>query len=347
MEPISLFRCIPPNFIMDPLIVTVSNRTPASVLSDGVSHKSCANRPIRRPLVTILLATFNGALWLDEQLQSIVCQTGVDVSVVASDDSSTDATMQRLADWSTRVRLQVLPQPVRRFGSAHRNFLRLICDAPLGNAEYVALADQDDIWLDGKLERAVQCLRDLGSDAYSSNVTAFWPDGRRLLINKSQPQCAHDFLFGSPGPGCTFVMPRQVFDQMREWVRVGFDQMQGIWVHDWLIYAYVRGHGLSWHIDNWPSLLYRQHGNNEIGVNSGWRATLRRWRHLRSGKYRRDILAIAEAVGDISPLVSAVRRLALADRLWLIVRVRHFRRRSLECLVLAFFFLLMPGDRNA
>lgn len=299
------------------------------------------------PTITVLLATFNGQRWLDEQLQSIFGQRAVSVSVVVSDDASTDGTLECLADWSIRERILLLPGQSTRFGSAHRNFLRLIRDAPLGDAEYVALADQDDVWLPGKLARAVHCLRTLPADAYSSDVTAFWPDGRRRLISKSQSQRNHDYLFGSPGPGCTFVMPRAAFDTMRSWVTAEYSRMQNIWVHDWLIYAYIRGRGMRWHIDDQPNMLYRQHGHNEIGANQGWHAALARLRHVRSGAYRRDILAIADVVGIQSKPVDAVRRLTVKDRLWLITHARQLRRRLSEALMLLVLIVCMPREADA
>lgn len=297
---------------------------------------------VATPKVRVLLATYNGVRWLDEQLRSIFEQTGVDLSVVVSDDSSTDETAQCLAGWAAHSRLLALPNTGRRFGSAHRNFLRLILEAPLGDADFVALADQDDVWLPAKLQRAVHCLHELPADAYSSDVIAFWPDGRRQLIRKSHAQRRHDYLFGSPGPGCTFVLPRAVFDRLRAWVSANHDKLQAIWVHDWLIYAYVRGQGLRWHIDTVPNMLYRQHGNNEIGVNAGWRAAYRRWSHVRSGSYRADILAIADSIADTSRPVDAIRRLNWADRLWLIQHVMDFRRRTSESLALAVMLFCMP-----
>lgn len=305
-------------------------------------HGAGAAAPL--PIVCVLLATYNGANWIDTQLRSIFEQTGVDVRVAVSDDQSTDATLALVGAWAERAAVTLLPPSAARFGSAHRNFLRLIRDASLGDSAFVALADQDDVWLSHKLARAVHCLRSLDAGGYSSDVTAFWPDGRRRLIRKSQPQRTDDHLFGSPGPGCTFVMPREAFDRMRAWVRENFDRMQDIWVHDWLIYGYVRGNGLRWHIDDRPNMLYRQHSNNEIGVNAGWRAALRRLRHVRSGAYRRDILDIAAVVGRPSRAVDAVRRLRLVDRLWLIARVRRFRRRLFDCFVLAFFIAVMPHE---
>ena len=298
----------------------------------------------RLPSTCILLATYNGGKWLDEQLRSILEQSGVKVFVIVSDDRSTDSTTTIVRSWSEHAPLILMPGATERFGSAHRNFLRLIREAPLGDAEYVALADQDDIWLPDKLARAVHCLRALPADAYSSDVTAFWSDGRRRLIRKSQPQRSHDYLFGSPGPGCTFVMPRAVFDRMRGWVAAEFDHMQGIWVHDWLIYAYVRAQGLRWHIDDQPNMLYRQHGRNEIGANRGLKAAMARWRHVRTGAYRRDILAIADVIGDHSKVIAAVRRLSPIDRLWLVAQVRSMRRRLSESLILAALILFMPRE---
>lgn len=155
------------------------------------------------PKVRVLLATFNGDRWLGEQIRSLDAQTGVELSVVASDDSSTDGTVALLeAEAALRGdRFAVLPRSATRFGNAHRNFMRLIRDTPLDDVDYFALCDQDDIWLPEKLRRAVDMLRSSGADAYGANVTAFWPDGRRKLLVKSQPQRRYDHLFESSGPG--------------------------------------------------------------------------------------------------------------------------------------------------
>jgi len=294
------------------------------------------------PKVRVLLATYNGAQWLDEQLHSMFAQEGVKVSVVASDDSSTDSTLVKLRAWAGLNNLMLLPPVTERFGSAHRNFLRLIRDAELGDSEYFALSDQDDIWLPSKLARGIDCLLSQSVQGFSCNVTAFWPDGSRQLIDKAQPQRRYDYLFGSPGPGCSFVFPRYVFVQIQQWVTQKFDQIQDIWVHDWLLYAFVRSRGMRWHIDDQPHMLYRQHGSNEIGANTGWRAAGKRLRHVRSGAYRRDILAVADSVGETSKVVTAMRRLTPLDRLRLILLARSFRRRLSECVILAFFIVVMP-----
>jgi rhamnosyltransferase len=294
--------------------------------------------------VRVLLATYNGAKWLDEQIDSLIKQQGVRVSIVSSDDSSSDASVKILLNWAKNHPVVVLPQSLNRFGCAHRNFLRLIRDTELGDADYFALSDQDDIWLPGKLWRGIVCLISQDAQGYSSNVTAFWPDGSIKKIDKAHPQQPLDYLFSAPGPGCTFVLTRSMFIRLQAFVSESFDQLQSIWVHDWLIYAFVRAQGGKWHIDPQSNMLYRQHGNNEIGVNYGWRAALSRWKRVRSGAYRRDILAIADSVGESDYIVEALRRFRFIDRLSLILNVRHFRRRYTECVYLAFLFLIMPSS---
>ena len=140
------------------------------------------------PLVCVLLTTHNSARWLAEQIDSITAQQDVRVRIVASDDASTDQTPSLLTAWSLSRHLHVLDALPAPLGRAHLNFLRLIRDAPIESAEYVALSDHDDIWLPDKLARAVHRLLATGAAAYSGNVIAFWPDGRRRLIDKAQPQ---------------------------------------------------------------------------------------------------------------------------------------------------------------
>lgn len=296
-------------------------------VTDAVAAPGISMSRSTPPVVAVLLASHNGALWLEEQLQSIVGQVGVGTMLTVSDDASTDGTLQILSRWQGRLSLQVLPPSSTPMGSANRNFLRLIRDAPVADAGYVALADQDDIWKPAKLSRAVEAIEGMALDAYSSNVLAFWADGRRRVLWKSQAARRFDHLFESAGPGCTFVLRRAAFDRLRDWVTRHFHSLQEIKVHDWLIYALARSRDWNWYIDPWPSVLYRQHAHNEIGANVGARAAIRRLRHSRDGTYRSDVLAVARAVGDTSWVVEAMSRNAFADRLRLMMNVRQLRRR--------------------
>ena len=293
------------------------------------------------PSVRVLLATFNGDRWLAEQLASLSTQVGVRVSVVASDDSSTDGTVAMLEAAARPGSFVVLPPSAMRFGNAQRNFMRLIRDTPLQDVDHVALADQDDIWLPQKLARAVEVLRATGADAYGCNAIAFWPDGRRKALVKSQPQRRDDHLFESAGPGCSFVFTRAAFVELQDWVRANFDALQAIKVHDWLLYAFVRERGRRWVIDDAFTILYRQHERNEAGANTGWRAARVRLRNLFDGRFRVDALAIGAIVGARNEVLARLQRFSLADRLWLALHAREFRRAFRDAVALAAMFLVM------
>ncbi|MEL4181424.1 glycosyltransferase [Roseateles sp. PN1] len=295
------------------------------------------------PTCAVLLASYNGEHWLPEQLFSLNAQRGVDLRVIVSDDQSSDGTTRVLLEHASTLPLSILPAQAERFGSANRNFLRLVRDADIGNAEFVALADQDDIWHSDKLSRAIERLREDGAAAYSSDVEAFWPDGRKRIIKKSHAQKQFDHLFGSPGPGCTFVFTRALFLEIREWVTANFSTLSSLWVHDWILYAYARAHGHRWIIDGVPTMRYRQHQSNEIGVNFGLKAIQRRLAVVKEGRYRHDIVIIAELTGANPVCARALRRLSWLDRLWLIGHASQFRRSLPEVLALRLIFVLMPA----
>ncbi len=289
----------------------------------------------------VLLATRNGERWLSEQLHSIYDQVGVSVRVFANDDQSTDGTRAVLEQWAASRGLEQMPGSGQRLGSANRNFLRMIRDADIGAADYVALADQDDVWNADKLAHAIGRLEAAGADAYSSNVEAFWPDGRTRIVRKSHPQKAWDQLFSSPGPGCTFVFRRSTFLDLRSWVLQNFEALSNLWVHDWILYAYVRNSGRRWLIDDYVSLRYRQHGGNDIGANIGLSALARRLARMRSGVYRNDVLSLSRLVGAPPGLLQALERMNLRDRLWLLCHAYQFRRSLKEVVAMVFLIFLM------
>ena len=291
------------------------------------------------PLVAVLIATYNGESWLQQQVDTILAQEGVRVHIVASDDSSTDATPEILNRYAAHRPLVCLPRASARMGNANRNFLRLVSEAPLCDAQFVAFADQDDLWHAEKLARAIAELARTDAHAYSSNVTAFWPDGRTQILVKSQPQRRHDHLFESAGPGCTFVFTREAFERLRSWVRADYVRLRESPVHDWLIYAFARVRGWRWHIDDASLMDYRQHDLNEVGANIGLRAARRRLGLLRDGRFRRNAIQIASLIEDTSWVSHSLRRLTPLDRLRLALAFRSLRRRWRDALLMIFFLV--------
>ena len=223
-----------------------------------------------QPKIAVLLAAYNGMLYLPEQIDSILVQAGAVVTVYVSVDASSDGTEAWL-DRQTEDRVVVLTHN-RHFGSAARNFFRILHEVDFSEFDFIGFADQDDIWLPNKLAQACEILRHSGADAYSSNVMAFWPNGKRKLITKSQHQRELDYLFESAGPGCTFLMSPWLVSRVREQLLDANSPAKNVALHDWLTYAICRAHGRFWVIDDKPSVKYRQHGSNVVGANVGFKA---------------------------------------------------------------------------
>ncbi len=299
-------------------------KLPATVTSTGAV-----------PKIAVLLAAYNGMAWLEQQVHSILAQQGVQVALFISVDASTDGTRDwALALSQSQNAITLLPD-AGRLGSAGANFLHLLCQVECAGFDAVAFADQDDIWLPDKLQRAWQRIASGQCAAYSSNVLAFWDDGRRQLIDKAQPQKALDYFFEAAGPGCTYVLSAAAMAHLQPWVRAHAhtSALHEVALHDWLVYAYCRAQGLPWFIDPVPSMYYRQHASNHVGVNAGWSAYRKRWVLLRSRWFRRQVLAIAR-------LVAPQQEARLAQRWFLIRHFNQLRRRRRDAWLLLGLLLL-------
>ena len=244
------------------------------------------------PHFAVALAAFNGVLWLDEQLDSILAQEGVQVRIFVSVDPSDDGTEKLIEKRACQdKRIVLLPQS-DRFGNAARNFYRLLRDIDLSDYDYLALADQDDIWLPDKLFRAATLIRHGDYAAYSSNVTAFWLDGRQKVIDKSQRMLKYDFFFEAAGPGASYVFTAQLAQVMQKFIILHEKEVDKVSLHDWLFYAFARSRGYHWTIDSRPGLMYRQHAANHLGANAGFNAFKKRLNRISSGWYRNEMLKI-------------------------------------------------------
>lgn len=301
------------------------------------------------PAIAVCLAAFNGTRWLPEQLNSILGQTGVSVTVLVSIDRSTDETEAWFDQCALADSRVVLLPHGEKFGGASRNFFRIMREVDFSRFDYVSLADQDDIWLPDKLLRAHEMLLSTGADAYSSNVIAFWPNGRKVLIEKSQKQVQWDFLFEAAGPGCTYVMRRELACAIQDLLQNRWDDMQQVGLHDWFSYAFARANGYRWVIDDFAGMLYRQHEKNQVGVNLGWQASLHRARKIFSGWGLAQSALIAELVGlGDDPFVKRWSGGSRAGLLWLALHAWQCRRRLRDKIIFALscMALCVVGNRR-
>lgn len=211
------------------------------------------------PLVSIALITYNGARFLRQQLDSIINQSYTNVEIIAVDDGSTDSTVQLLEEYGVAYGIHLYKNG-STLGHV-KNFERAVS---LCSGDYIAPADQDDIWMPQKIEKLVKGIQDYHlacSDAilidekgvpFSTSAMAFSnfaPASGKAFIR---------FLFSTFVIGCSMLMSKEL-------VKQALPIPEGERYHDWwmaLIASTMKG---IVYLDE-PLFMYRQHHFNTIGM---------------------------------------------------------------------------------
>jgi len=289
--------------------------------------------------IAVLLAAYNGDKYLQEQINSILEQRAGNLTIYISLDRSADSSLAVLQDFVDANDNVKLLDYGDRFGSAGQNFFHLINTVNVEEFDYIAFADQDDIWPETKLSKAIEKLQQY--DCYSANVTAFWEDRREVLIDKAQPQREWDFLFEAAGPGCTYVFKREVAIKFKSWLLERYEKIgEDITLHDWLLYAFARSHGYRWFIDPESMMYYRQHANNQVGTNNSFAAANRRLKLIKSKWYRNQSTKIAEHLElQHLPVFKYGLSKGYLGNLYLLCHINKIRRRLRDRVALSFVLL--------
>lgn len=214
--------------------------------------------------VSIALATYNGARFLEEQLRSLAAQSLRPCELVVSDDGSSDSTLAVV-----RAFAEVAPFPVVVLEGGGRlgyrlNFRRA---AQACTGDLIAFCDQDDIWRADKLEVMAKCFDDPDVLLAYHNATVFGDAGTRPLHRAAEEHA--DLSEGRPfkavnGLLQTFRADLRRFDPL--WDQ-SIDQNEGnvILAHDQWYFLLAQLLGKVAFVDQ-PLLDYRQHGSNTYGV---------------------------------------------------------------------------------
>ena len=251
--------------------------------------------------VTILMATFNGAAFLQAQLDSFQAQSHRNWSLLVSDDGSRDETLTILRAFQNENperRIQVLKGPQQGFA---QNFLSLLRAA--GQTPYAAFADQDDVWLPQKLQRAIYSLSDTpGPMLYGGRSVIVDADlneiGRSPIFRR--PPSLSNALVQNIAGGNTMMLNRAALDILQP----ASLRANRIVAHDWWTYQMVMAIGGAVVLDSVPTVLYRQHANNCVGSNITWADRLRRFTTLWSGEFRGWREAQLDALEGVSDRLS-------------------------------------------
>jgi rhamnosyltransferase len=285
------------------------------------------------PRVAVLLAAYNGVEWIEEQVDTVLSQKNININIFISVDLSDDNTFDlcsRLEEGNNLIK--VLPYG-EYFGGAAKNFYRLIRDINFKDFDYISFSDQDDLWLPNKLSRAVNILQDDCIEAYSSDVIAFWSDGRERLVKKSYPQKKFDHYFESPGAGCTYLFKKKSAELLKIFIIKNWESVNNIESHDWFFYAFFRSRNMNWCIDNKALMLYRQHEKNQVGSNFGFSAYLKRISMVKSGWYYSEVNKILKLVDKCDGENFKL------DTWFLVKNIYQLRRRNRDVIILLFVII--------
>lgn len=232
----------------------------------------------KKNTILILMGTFNGGKFLQEQLASFVGQTDKGWDLLVSDDGSSDNTIDILADFKTEVEGQhgvtIVTGP--KLGCAS-NFLSLLQRVPEGT-NLIAFSDQDDVWLPDKLEKArvaTEAASDEGQPVLYSAGSLICNERLEGATPSAVFKCSPSFgnaLVQSIGGGNTMMMNGSAISLLKASAKEAGDVV----VHDWWVYQVITGCGGHVIRENSPVLYYRQHDNNAIGANSSIRGKLSR-----------------------------------------------------------------------
>jgi len=219
--------------------------------------------------VIVLMSAYNGEKFIREQLESIRCQKNITVTLLIRDDGSSDSTEHIISDY------------VKTFPDFHIEFIRgdnigyvksfteLIRIALIRYPKYnyFAFCDHDDIWLDDKLDRAIGLLEQ-SNHREINNIPIMYCSNAQLVdaeLNPigmffkippsiSKPKC----LIQNIVIGCTAVFNRKAAILFVE------RHIPNITVHDQFLYIICTLLGKTIY-DHEAHILYRQHGNNQVG----------------------------------------------------------------------------------
>jgi len=263
----------------------------------------------------ILMATFNGAQDLPDQLDSFR-QQSVPWRLLVSDDGSQDATPEILAQFATQNptrSVTLLPGPGR---GCTVNFLSLLRAAPSDSA-FIALADQDDVWLPDKLARARAALATEGATGGAQRPALYcsqvWVcneklEHRRLSRRTVRPPSFANALVENIAGGNTIMLNNAALRLAQAQAHTA----EGVFAHDWWLYLLISGVGGRVIYDPEPSMLYRQHAGNLIGAGSGWSQPLRVLAGDFADRVGRNITALEAVTAELTPdnraILEQVRR---------------------------------------
>lgn len=254
--------------------------------------------------IQVLMSTYNGAQYLRTQIDSILAQKNVYVSLLVRDDGSTDETKQILQEYADKGELKWYTGD--NLGPA-KSFMNLIRRSD--EYDYYAFSDQDDYWLPDKLLRGIDVLSTISTDKpalyYSAttlvdaDLNPITPRNNKRNFNSYEFTKFSEAVVSSNCTGCTMCFNNKLRTLINAYTP-SYQIMHDGWLHK--VCLALNGYVYYDHNSN---IYYRQHNNNVIGGNV---TPYKRWKRridtaLNNPCPRsRGVAEILEGYGSIMPV---------------------------------------------
>ncbi len=214
------------------------------------------------PTVAVLLSSFNGEKFIIEQIESILGQKDVNLTLIIRDDSSTDSTTDLLKKYNDHVNVKI------EFGSfrlgAKESFLLLLKHVNV--YDFVSFSDQDDIWPSNKLREAIKIIQENTDNnepaIYASAVSLCDQRGNIFSVWSSKPK-GHfsEPIFQNSLMGNTIVINKEYLSILK-----GVPLPENSIMHDWWLYLVATMTNTKVLYDLTPRNKHRQHMANTVGI---------------------------------------------------------------------------------
>lgn len=310
-----------------------------------------------KPKCLILLSTYNGEKFLEEQLYSLQKQEGVELALLIRDDGSKDGTLsiirQFIEDSTTNIKLLQADNV-----GAKASFFELmrIAAEDYFECDYFAFCDQDDVWKPNKLIRAVNMLNNenpnlplmycSATQMVNTNLSylSIWPPAPTKKLDM------YNALVENVAVGCTSVLNKKALNLISSSPPTNTKHPI---MHDWWAYLCVSTLGKVI-FDSEPFILYRQHANNVLGGQTDNLITKWKKRFIRYFKAQNHYIISNQAkefYNCFNPLLDEQLRLTLQDfiqstksnglaRLMYAIRTPFYRQTTADQFILKVIILL-------
>ena len=208
--------------------------------------------------VTVLMSTYNGSKYIREQIESVLSQKNVSLSLLVRDDGSKDDTKAILDEYKEKGKLEWYSGD--NLGSAN-SFFELLTKAP--ESDYYAFCDQDDVWDNDKLcvaislikkatkKYAIYCCGTKVVDKDLNLIKVHYMDTRRSLTTR---------MIIANVSGNTEVMNKEFKKKVTQYIP------NNILMHDSWCLKVAICLGADIFFDSEPHISYRQHDRNVVGM---------------------------------------------------------------------------------